>query len=728
VQAATASVLAVDDNATIRRAIAMRLGSKGYHVITAENGQKALAALDTHEFDLILLDLQMPGMSGNEVLRQVRSRYSGSQLPVIMLAASDDKLDIAKTFELGANDYVVKPGEFPALLARINTQLSLRKTTRRVFEQEATINRVFKVLPTAVRLAATATPSNSRESEPAWQFEPTDSLDRRFNVLYDNTPMICFTLNHNLEVLFANRFGIQFLGYLPTDIRSRSLLQFYAESDQDLAENYLRGALEQPERLHRWEIRRLKKNGDIIWMRETARVLGAGADALILMTCEDIDDTYRLAEKVAFNAAHDELTGLANRKTLEARLHHVIDSAHSEHRQHALAIVDIDQFKIINDTCGHAAGDELLKQTAKILSDVVRKHDTVARVGGDEFGVLFEDCALSDATAAAETVREVLASYLFEWRTTTHRISASVGLVGIDRTCEGVTAALSMADMACYAAKDAGRNRIHVYHTESIPVLAKQGEMRWVTRINDAFRENRFQLSLQPIVPVGDPGKLGDHYEVLLRMRDETGNIILPGQFLHAAERYNLATNVDRWVIRHTLEWLASDSRIFEQLHLCGINLSGQSFGDPGILNFIVEQLDHHSPRIAEKLCFEVTETAALSDIVQARHFMGALKDRGCSFALDDFGSGFSSFSYLKNLPVDFLKIDGSFVREMVKDPVDLAMVRSINQIGHVMGKQTIAEFVEDDAILGMLGEVGVDYAQGYAIGRPQAISDFVLA
>ncbi|MGH8596621.1 MAG: diguanylate cyclase domain-containing protein, partial [Gammaproteobacteria bacterium] len=344
-------------------------------------------------------------------------------------------------------------------------------------------------------------------------------------------------------------------------------------------------------------------------MRETARLLGHGPEALILMTCEDIDDTYKLAEKLTYHASHDELTGLANRKMLEERLARVIESAHSEQSQHTLAIVDIDQFKIINDTCGHAAGDELLKQTARILHNVVRKRDTVARVGGDEFGVLFEDCTLEQATGTVEVAREALASFQFEWHSTAHRISASVGLVAIDQHCDGVTTALSMADTACYAAKDAGRNRSHVYHPENSSALTKQGEMRWATRINDALRENRFELSLQPISPIGNMTSFGDHYELLIRMRDERGKLVLPGEFFPAAERYNLADKLDRWVIQHALAWLSDHPRIFERLHLCGINLSGQSFGDDGVLRFILDQLDRHSPQLADKLCFEVTET-----------------------------------------------------------------------------------------------------------------------
>ena len=723
---AAASVLAVDDNATIRRAIAMRLTAKGFNVVTADGGEQALAAVNRQEFDLVLLDLQMPGMRGDEVLRQLRHRYSETQLPIIMLAASDDKNDIAKTLELGANDYIIKPGDLPVLIARIKTQLSLKATTAQLLRHQ-----LARAASADAPLSTfDGVPRTARSFDATWPTETarapthTDTLEHRYHLLYDNMPMTCFTLDRDFKILFANKFGVQFLGYQAHELTARGLTSLYAESDHALAEEYLRGVLEQPGRLHRWEIRRVKKNGDRVWMRETARLIGRGADALILMTCENIDDAYQLAEKLSYHASHDELTGLANRKVLEERLARVIDSAHSEYSQHSLAIVDIDQFKIINDTCGHAAGDELLKQAARIVKNAVRKRDTVARVGSDEFGVLFEDCALAAATETVEAARKALADFQFEWQGTAHHISASVGLVALDHDCEGVAAALSMADTACYAAKDAGRNRLHVYHADNIRVVSRHGEMRWATRINDALRDNRFELSLQAIAPIGDIATPGDHYELLIRMRDERGELVLPAEFLPAAEHYNLAHKLDRWVIEHALHWLHANPLLRDRLFLCGINLSGHSFGDDSVLQFILEQLDQYAD-IASKLCFEVTETAAISDIVNANRFITTLKSRGCRFALDDFGSGFSSFAYLKNLAVDFLKIDGAFVRDIAHDSIDLAMVRSINEIGHVMGKQTIAEFVEDQQTLEILRTVGVDYAQGYAIGRPLPISEF---
>lgn len=687
----TATVLAVDDNATVRKAIAMRLESMGFRVVTAADGPHALQALEQEEVDLVLLDLKLPGMRGDEVLKALRARYSTTQLPVIVLAASDDKQDIAQSFALGANDYIVKPGDLPVLIARIRNQLSLKDASQRAHEPAATADR--------------------------------RDLNRHFRAIYDNTPVTCFTLDRELRVRFANRFGLQLLGYQAQEMQGQLITDFYAPPDQALAEEYLRDALALPARLHRWEIRRRKRNGDLVWMRETARVLGHGVDRLLLMTCEDIDEAYRLTEKLSYHASHDELTGIANRKMLEARLARVLESAHSEGSCHALVVLDVDQFKIINDTCGHDAGDELLRQVARRLLGVIRKRDTLARIGSDEFALLLEDCSLADATATGDAARRALEAAPFEWHGAHHAISASVGVVALDARCDTVMNALGMADIACYAAKDSGRNRLHVYHAGDARVETRHGEMRWAARIGEALRNDRFELSLQEIVPIAGLGN-GDHYELLIRMRDERGGLILPNEFLPAAERYNLAAELDRWVIAHALRWLSEHPELLSRLHLCSINLSGQSFCNDEVLNFILAQIELRG--IApSKLCFEVTETAAIADIVHATRFIGTLRERGCLFALDDFGSGFSSFTYLKSLPVDFVKIDGSFVRDIANDSIDLAMVKSINEIGHVMGKKTIAEFVEDENVLALLKVVGVDYAQGFEIGRPTPLALF---
>ncbi|NNL99255.1 MAG: EAL domain-containing protein [Gammaproteobacteria bacterium] len=705
-----ASVLAVDDNATIRRAISMRLGASGYSVTTAPDGIEALDLIRNKHFDLVLLDLQMPGMCGDEVLRRVRKRFNQAQLPIIMLAASDDKNDINRSLDLGANDYVVKPGDLPILLARIRTQLSLK----------ASLHQLAAVQQQGLQVGASA---QVPASPIVAQLDPdAENDDLRFKQVYDNIPISCFTLNSAGQVITANRFATRFFGFSRGEMLHRPVVDFYAEEDRIAASRAIEGVLVVPDRLHRWELRRRKKSGAVIWVRETARAIkNPNGDPFVIVTCEDFDETYRLASRMAHQSSHDELTGLANRKQLEARLSSVIESAQAENTQHSLGFIDLDQFKIINDVCGHAAGDQLIKEVSKLLSEACRRRDLLARIGGDEFAVLLEDTSAELAVSLFGTLREVIEGYRFSWEEKTYRLTASIGIVPIDASCESTTAVMSMADTACYAAKDSGRNRIHVFEHDNTAVSTRRGEMRWATRIQNALQEDRFELTYQTISPL-NVDDIGDHFELLVRMRDEFGNLIGPTEFLPAAERYNLAAKLDRWVVSHAMEWFRDNPQRLATTHMCSINLSGQSIGNEGLLQYILDELaDSSIP--PEKLCFELTETAAISDIVRATRFISSLKERGCLFALDDFGSGFSSFAYLKSLPVDFLKIDGAFVRDINRDSIDLAMVRSINEIGHVMGKKTIAEFVEDEAILNQIRKVGVDYAQGYQIGRPESLN-----
>ena len=712
----TARVLAVDDNATIRRAIAMRLGAKGFDVTTAEDGQGALDALARDQFDLVLLDLQMPGMRGDEVLRAVRRRYNGMELPVIMLAASDNKQDIANAIELGANDYVVKPGDLPILLARINTQLSLKETGERLKRQALEAGSGQGLSEEQSLERTTVLSLAPRPSEPLVPETETKAADAP-DFLFEHLPVVAFALGPNLEIRQANRLAAEIFGCARTELMARSFLDFCAPDERAMAEQTLLGAFVQPGRPLSWEIEHRAPGGETFRMRQHGRVAPHAGGNVLLLTCEDITQTDRQRQAYSYQSTHDELTGLANRKTLEARLQRVLESAHSEATEHALAILDIDQFRVINETLGHDAGDELLRQVARLLEATGRKRDTLARIGGDDYAWLLEDCPLREATLGLETARSAVEACEFEWLGRRMPVSVSIGVVRLDRFCDSPLSAMGMADAACYAARDAGRNRVHVYEFDDEKAVSRHSQMRWVTRINDALRDNRFELCLQRILPLVDEG-LGEHYEVLVRMRDERGEMILPGQFLPAAERYHLAGRIDRWVVGNTLDWLKANPGVLERLKLCAINLSGQSLGNDRMLAYILERLERTGVP-PQKLCFEVTETAAVADIMQATRFMNILRSRGCSFSLDDFGSGFSSFGYLKHLPVDILKIDGSFVREIAHSSVDLAMVKSINEMGHLLGKKTVAEFVEDEVALDLLRVVKVDYVQGYAFGRP---------
>lgn len=551
--------------------------------------------------------------------------------------------------------------------------------------------------------------------------------ENRYRALYDGTPAMFFTINQDNKISSVNEFGAEKLGYSVDELVGCSTKDIVLSEDWEEYKSRMMICFLDKENVHNWELRKIKSTGEIIWSRESARVIddAEGTENLLIVS-EDVTEAHKLSQQLSYQASHDALTGLVNRREFEIRLAILLHGSEGSTESHALCYLDLDQFKIINDTCGHLAGDELLRQLGELFQSKVRKKDTLARLGGDEFGVLMENCSLDQARRVANDLRELVEEFQFVWIDKRFSIGVSIGLVPIDDRGGDANEVLSAADAACYAAKDAGRNRIHVYHTEDIDLAVHRGEMQWVSRINYALEENRLRLYMQPIVSLLDENDEKKHYECLIRMIDEDGKIIFPGAFLPAAERYDLSTKIDRWVFDSVYAWMARRRGKRKSLTNCAINLSGHSLSSEEFLEHIVSRLDDEQVP-PSNICFEITETVAISKLSNAIRFMEVLKDKGCFFALDDFGSGVSSFGYLKNLPVDILKIDGMFVRDMVDDPIDLEMVRSINEIGHVMGKKTIAEFVENKEILACLKDLGVDYAQGYHLGKPRAVKMPVL-
>jgi len=467
----------------------------------------------------------------------------------------------------------------------------------------------------------------------------------------------------------------------------------------------------------------IRRDGNELYVESTASPIRDGKGNVTggVLVFHDVSEARELNRRLSYHASHDVLTGLVNRREFEERLARALQSAKARETLYALLHVDIDQFKIVNDTCGHTAGDALLGQVGALLKSKIRWRDSLARLGGDEFGVLLESCSLEDALRTAETLREAVRNYRFAWEDRTFRLGASVGVVPITADSEDVASVLSAADSACAAAKESGRNRVHCFEENDLDLMRRRREMQWAARINNALEESRFELFRMAIQPLqlDEPGA---HYEILLRMRDEAGKIVSPDQFIVAAERYGITPSIDRWVIENCFRWLVSEADERERLALCSINLSGQSLGDDKFLPFVIEQF-HRSGLDGRRICFEITETAAVANFSQANRFIQALKELGVRFALDDFGTGLSSFGYLKHFPVDFLKIDGSFVKGMLHDPIDREMVRSINEIGHLTGKRTIAEFAENAEIIEMLRGLGVDYAQGWGVAQPQRVS-----
>ena len=449
----------------------------------------------------------------------------------------------------------------------------------------------------------------------------------------------------------------------------------------------------------------------------TGEILG------VVLVFSDVTEARRISRQISYEACHDGLTGLTNRKEFERRLERVVETVRTESTENALCYLDLDQFKLVNDTCGHVAGDEVLRQVGSLLKNQVRHRDTVARLGGDEFGLLIEHCSFEEAKQVSGKLVKAISDYEFFWEDKRFKIGVSIGLVAVNETNTDLNGLLSAADRACFMAKEQGRNRIHVFQENDEMLVQRHGEMQWAVRLPRALKEDSFRLYFQPMVPVVNNDVEGVHYEVLVRLEDD--QVVLPNAFISAADRYQLSGQLDRWVISHTFQWLADHPGHLQELFLCAINISGHSLNEESFLEFVNESLND-SPIPPEKICFEITETVAIANFSRASQFMHDLKNKGFRFALDDFGSGLSSFAYLKNLPVDFLKIDGVFVRDILENSFNQALVKAINDIGHVIGIKTIAEYVENEAILEKLRHVGVDYAQGFEIARPKPIEELL--
>ncbi len=438
----------------------------------------------------------------------------------------------------------------------------------------------------------------------------------------------------------------------------------------------------------------------------------------------DVTEAHRLNAQIAHQASHDALTGLVNRREFERRLERAVSNARHNATQYVLGYIDLDQFKIVNDVAGHAAGDVLLKRVAGLLNDRIRGRDTLARLGGDEFSLLLENCPLEKALQITDSMLSDVRSFRFPWEGRSFEVGISVGLISINVHSGSASRILAQADLACYTAKRLGKNRVHVYRMEDSELAQRQSEIRRISDLRDALANDQFRLYSQPIVALDSAVARPVHYEVLLRLLDSSGKIVMPDAFIPAAERYGLMASIDRWVIRTAFRKL-KEALSEGPEPVIAINLSGNSLNDESLLDFVISEFSTSGipPR---RVCFEITETAAINNFERVTELIATLRTSGCRFALDDFGSGVSSFTYLKHLPVDFLKIDGSFVKDMADEPVDRAMVAAIHQVGRIMGIGTIAECADTVAVIDQLRGMGVDYVQGDAVGAALPLEEML--
>ena len=531
------------------------------------------------------------------------------------------------------------------------------------------------------------------------------------------------------NVDYMNPVAERYTGWHGQEARGKPLDVVYQVVDEQTGKpiaHHAAGAREPPD----MTVRLLGRDGNACAIRDSSAPIHDGRGGLVgrVVVFQDASQIQAMAQQLTWQASHDALTGLVNRREFEHRLAGLIEAARGDNKQHALMYMDLDNFKAVNDSCGHAAGDELLRQLTSVMQARMRGSDTLARLGGDEFGVLLEACPLDQAVRIANGLREAVRDFRFVWQDKTFGIGASAGLVAIDGE-DSVNGVLASGDASCYEAKSKGRDRVQVFRPQHADSRPQNADLQMVSQINHAFELGNFRLYRQKIIALGASDGGAPHYEILLRMLDRTGNLIPPSGFMAAAERFNLLSSIERWVISSLIEFLhgqcESGAIPREQAAwtsgFYAVNLSGVSINDASFIDFLRQLLNRfHLPR--GLLCFEVTETTAIANLTKAAQLMHELKALGCRFALDDFGIGMSSFAYLKYLPVDYIKIDGVFVRDMADDPMDHAIVEAINRIAHILGLKTVAEFVEDATILERLRGIGVDYAQGYFVAKPEAL------
>lgn len=690
----TIRILLVDDDEddyVITRDLLAEVREVNYEMDWVSTCQSAMDRIAQKKYDVCLFDYYLGEGNGLGLLREVIGR--GYRVPVIMLTGKGAHEIDLEALKAGAADYLVK-GDLQASLLEhaIRYALERKRMDDELFqEKERAIVTLESIGDSVITtdIHGTITQLNPvAEKITGWSAAEAEGLPFHDVItlisevtrksIYDPVAQV---LSQNIIINFPNQ----------TVLINRNKQECAVEG-----------------------------TASPIRDREN-RIIG------IIIVMHDVTGTRELSKKIAYQASHDPLTDLYNRAIFEEFLGQLLNDAKDQNFEHVLFYLDLDRFKIVNDTCGHFAGDQLLRQVSSTMKQKIRKTDIIARLGGDEFGIILTNYPFSQAYEIGEKIRQAVSDIHFIWDEKLFSVEVSIGAVGINSGCKSVEYLLGIADQSCYMAKEKGGNRIHFFLDDDCEFSDRWGEMQWISALNQAFAENSFCLYFQPIIAT-ESGNQKKHIELLLRLRDKKKRVILPSLFLPAAQQYNMMTAIDRWVIEFCLHFYEENYREIpvENIPVFTMNLSGSSLNDDYFLKYLKEQLLNYQlpPNI---ICFEITETIAINNYNKAIQFINELKSMGCLFALDDFGIGLSSFNYLKKLPIDYIKIDGAFIQNLLDSPLDRSIVESINQISHILGIRTIAEVVENEAVFEVIKEIGIDYGQGFWFGKPQPIECLII-
>ncbi len=687
-------ILVAEDSPVLLAIMINTLQGAGYdyQVETAENGQLAVERFFANPPDLILMDADMPVLDGISACARIKNSPEGRSVPLVMVTGFGDRDWVDRAYQAGATDYVMKPINWDVLRNRIDYMLKAKKAEEALFDEKEKAQITLESIGDGVI------------TTDAWQrveyLNPVASLLTGWSNQQANGRQLAEIFN----VVDENSLKTAYIPH-PTELNQ-------AQKISDATKQMLL--------IHKDGKQKFAIEDSAAPIRDrSGRTIG------MVLVFYDVTRSRQMAREIEYQAHHDPMTGLINRREFENRLQILTDSTKHESAEHALLYMDLDRFKVVNDTCTHAAGDELLRQVSKVVRQKVRQRDTAARLGGDEFGFLLEHCALEDAISIAEKICQAIQAIRFSWNTHVFTIGASIGIVPINNQHTNMSKLLSMADTACSQAKNNGRNQVQLYRGAEYDRIDSE---QWLERLQDSLEHNHFLLFQQAIMPVCAPQGAGEHYEILLRMkdRDNPNKLILPGAFFAAADRFNLLPTLDCWVIKHLCRWLHKHPEHLQALHLVSVNLADSTLGDASFSEFVQEQLDLYQIP-GEKLCFEFTELGATTNVLGTQHLLATLKTQGCRFALDNFGTGSASFMVLRDLDIDFLKIQGTLINGMHKNPLDKAIVDAINNISHVLNIRTIAASVEteDQRIMDSLRALRIDYAQGYALASPRPLKDF---